>query len=83
MPYAGCKNINKLYGSLTKEESDFHLLGLALICGDAFNSKDMNFNKDQYFVRVQWKKWRIKLYFLSNVLNFTVVWHTIKYYYDF
>ena len=36
MPYAGCKNINKLYGSLTKEECDFHLLDLSLICGDAW-----------------------------------------------
>ena len=39
MPYAGCKNINKLYDSLTKEESDFHLLDLALICGDAWGEK--------------------------------------------
>ena len=39
MPYAGCKNINKLYGSLTKEESNFHLLGLALICDDAWVEK--------------------------------------------
>ena len=36
MPYAGCKNIIKLYGLLTK---DFHLLDLALICGDAWVEK--------------------------------------------
>ena len=29
------------------------------------------------------EKWRIKLYFPSNVLNFTVVWHKIKYFNDF
>ena len=39
MPYAGCKNINKIHGSLTKEESGFYLLGLALICGDAWVEK--------------------------------------------
>ena len=35
-PYAGCKNINKLYGSLTKEDCDFRLLDLSLICGDVW-----------------------------------------------
>ena len=35
MPYAVSKNMNKLYGSLTKVECDFYLLDLSLICGDA------------------------------------------------
>ena len=39
MSYVGCKNINKLYGALSKEEPDFRLLGLALICGDAWVEK--------------------------------------------
>ena len=41
------------------------------------------FRQGRVFRSFVMEKWRIKMYFLSNILNFTVVWHKIKYYNDF
>ena len=55
--------------------------GFKLVLNYSFVGQD--FRQGLVFRTCVMEKWRIKLYFPSNVLNFTVVWPKIKYYNDF